>query len=395
MNILEAVVSGNLTELENQLKSRPALDHLIDGKTLLHRAVEKNLLGVVTRLLQAGANPDIREEQNQATALLSASFMKNHLIVQALINADAALDTQSNAGNTALTYAAGNNDIATLNLLLAAGANPDIQNGDGITALYNATQKKNNATIKALLDAGANPDIQCSDGQTALHCATWNDNEEAVKALIAAKANPHIQNGSGRKASGIATIPVIRVLLDRYDKEWTPPAEKPRPVIAARRRAPKAENSGGISIQTQDNIARLEKMVARRRNPGDQTGPADDSGTENQEIPDAWQKISETAVARTSDYAIASYLLTEIFDFRTRQQLSITRNLETGAECMALREFDALQDRTTLSDAFNAFAKAGGKADPRVIEKGHVVRRMEPLMPARKTAPSAGSGDGP
>ena len=99
----------------------------VNGQTPLHIAIDGGHSKMIKTLLDAGANPEIKDSR----------------------------------GQTALLQAINSGDDKVVTTLLAANANPDVKNNNGETALHVACQKRNLGIIKQLLMHGAdlgNPD---------------------------------------------------------------------------------------------------------------------------------------------------------------------------------------------------------------------------------------------
>lgn len=394
MNIFDAVQSGNLVELKRNLAASSfspiSLDARYDGDTLLHIAVKANFSIIAEKLVEAGAPIDVQDNYGR-TPLCLAAEKKKHTLVKILTEKKTWTDTidiQDHEGKTALYHAVENNDAESVRLLLKAGANPDIQNTNGRTALYQAAENKSSPIAKFLLDAGANPDIQNGNGWTPLHRAAYHSGTTAssmdiVTLLVSARANPFIGNPNGKTASQSPTTFEIKALLQSYEKEWTEKnlGEQAR-VPRLQAKTPVSTSGAQMSPQTRKNIELLEKSIPARGH-GVTSGVA--ASPDNQDAPSAsapqnWTLFPPSTIAHVSDYSPVGYRLTEIFNFETRQYLMITRNTDSGFESATQSGFDDLRDKTALSRAFDALTKAGGKADPHVINSGYLLRHKEALI---------------
>lgn len=130
------------------------------GLTPLIMAAWRGHTDAVHRLLAADANPNVRDPEDDATALHAAVSDDNEEIVAAL---------------------------------LAAGANPNLQDNEGATPLAQAVTRTDEnavAIVKRLLAAGADPRIADEHGLTPLHqTADVEDHEEILSVLLAAEAD--------------------------------------------------------------------------------------------------------------------------------------------------------------------------------------------------------------
>ena len=154
-NALErAVLSGDAAAVSDALRKGAPLDKLLlDGRSLLQVASQRDDVETARLLLARGADVNTRSSPNVLTPVEAAA-------------------------------AAGAS--ATLALLLDRGAGGK----DGALAL--AAQKGLGGAVAALLAAGADPKAVCGkDGRAALHHAAAGGNAGVVRALLRTGANPN------------------------------------------------------------------------------------------------------------------------------------------------------------------------------------------------------------
>ena len=113
----------------------------------LREAVRKGKVEEVERLLEAGADPNVRD-QDKWSPLQWATRFEN---------------------------------IPIIRLLLNAGADPNIQDGNGLTPLHWAGIHGYEDVARLLLDAGADPDVKDRSGETPLQIARYYNNSNIVK----------------------------------------------------------------------------------------------------------------------------------------------------------------------------------------------------------------------
>ena len=144
-----------------------------EGRTALHRAAEQGSSLRVHRLLQGGADPNVRDRE----------------------------------GWTALHRAAGSLDGAeAVERLLGAGANPHFPAGqDRQTPLHLAVQSDSPESVDHLLRAKANPGVADSEGRTPLHYAAANCSPDITERLLGAGADPRVRDSAGRTPLDVAT----------------------------------------------------------------------------------------------------------------------------------------------------------------------------------------------
>ena len=198
-----------------------------DGVTALKRAALKGYTEIVSLLLKAGANPNIKVK-NGVTALIDAAY-NNHIdVVKELINTKRKfifnfrktnLNATNRHGMTALIWAADQGHVDVVKLLLDAGADPHITEEKGLTALIIAADKSHTEIVRLLLDAGTDPNIKDKYDQTALTCAAYMGNAEVIKLLI----NAHSDLNAQTKKEGLTAlmnaadkghVDVVKLLLD-------------------------------------------------------------------------------------------------------------------------------------------------------------------------------------
>lgn len=108
-------------------------------------------------------------------------------------------------GISEFILAAGQGDIATMELYLAAGEYIDIQDpATGATALMAAIHGGRIEAVRYLLAHGAQVNLRDVIGCTALMCAAHCGDCGAVQALLAAGADPEARNKDGLAAYDVA-----------------------------------------------------------------------------------------------------------------------------------------------------------------------------------------------
>jgi ankyrin repeat protein len=205
----------------NLITSRPQYDW-----TALIYAANEGLTKVVSLLLKAGANPNIKDDDG-VTALKRAALKGYTEIVSLLLKAGANPNIKDDDGVTALNKAALKGYTEIVSLLLKAGANPNIKVKNGVTALIDAAYNNHIDVVKELINTKrkfifnfrkTNLNATNRHGMTALIWAADQGHVDVVKLLLDAGADPHITEEKGLTALIIAAdkshTEIVRLLLD-------------------------------------------------------------------------------------------------------------------------------------------------------------------------------------
>jgi uncharacterized protein len=152
-------------------------------------AAARGKLDKIKSALEDGANPNVFNS-NGWTALQYAAYYGHLPVVEALLAAGADVDMRTEddrggAGMTALGFIAGSgytrDHEAIIQTLVAAGADIDVQTGQGTTPLMLAASSGVAGfprAVKTLLDAGADTELADVYGRTALKLALDRKLEE-------------------------------------------------------------------------------------------------------------------------------------------------------------------------------------------------------------------------
>lgn len=173
----------------------------LDSSTALHYAVEKNNIELVKLLLENGADPNLKNEDD-CTPVIIAAQEGYDKIVSLLIRFNADLNIVDATGSTALHYAAARGSIGNkvLPLLLQEGLNPNVQNNNGWAPLHYAISFEDDTVegVTLLLQAGANLTIKTACGDTPLSLAIRGCFNNKIDLLIKAGIDINEQDNQNR-----------------------------------------------------------------------------------------------------------------------------------------------------------------------------------------------------
>ena len=179
--------------------------------TPLHHAARKGTEAMVRALLEAGADADAWATGyntdfgwNWTPLHLAAENNPDPGVVAALLEAGADLEALGGAAfrppaNSPLHYAGANSNPAVAEVLLDAGADVNARSPSGRTPLHEAAAYASNpAVIELLIAAGADVNARDLNGHAPMHSAAWyNHRPEVMAALIAAGADLNARDPDG------------------------------------------------------------------------------------------------------------------------------------------------------------------------------------------------------
>ena len=170
------------------------------GETPLMTAARTGSPRVVRMLIDAGADIDAREGWREQTALMWAAAERNAAAAQVLIEKGADVAARSEAGMTALLFAARSGDIETVRTLLSGGADIDEAARDAIARPPAAYDEDGEGDAEA--EPAAEP-LPPRLGSTALATAIRNVHYELAAWLVAAGADVNRDGPRGTALHGL------------------------------------------------------------------------------------------------------------------------------------------------------------------------------------------------
>jgi ankyrin repeat protein len=164
-----------------------------DAERLVEAAYRGDL-EIVTRLIESGVDVNSRWHDGarryfanaeeypfpspQWTGLHAAGYMQHVGVVERLLQAGADVEADDGGGGTVLFYAVENyehscQNVALVRLLLAAGARPNVRVSPvlgtrDVTPLHRAVVLNCVETVDVLLKAGADPTLRDANGETPM-----------------------------------------------------------------------------------------------------------------------------------------------------------------------------------------------------------------------------------
>lgn len=131
----EAVVAGDSDLVDFFLSQNEDINRAVFGWTPLMQAVLSQNIGLVQKLIDAGADLNLTENFDNGNSLIIAISLGNEEIADLLLSNGAFLDQVTSAQNeTALTMAIQKEMLELAEKLIEAGARSDIKTKDGYTA---------------------------------------------------------------------------------------------------------------------------------------------------------------------------------------------------------------------------------------------------------------------
>ncbi len=181
----------------------------------LPSAVEHGETALIAKLLGSGVDVNGRDAAGN-TALHFAALNNDERTVRALLERHATVDILNGAGATPLIFGAGHPGI--VKLLLEHGANPNVAAKSEITPLVAAVQQGESLpSAKLLLAHGANVRAQVHGGDAPLRTAIFGGDLRTVRLLLEHGAAVNQTKGMSPllAAAFVGDAPILEFLLNR------------------------------------------------------------------------------------------------------------------------------------------------------------------------------------
>jgi len=187
--LTEAAAKGNLTEVQEKIKTVPANDPNKEAQKALVAAIVAGHSSVVDYLLRQGVDPSPVEYGHGVQNPLLASIENGYTdMVELLLQYGALLYAKEGA---ALVLAAGSGQIETVALLISRKASVDAKSSStGKTPLISAAERGHAHVVSYLLEQGADMNLLDVRGNTALSLAQKHHHGQVVQILQGYRPHP-------------------------------------------------------------------------------------------------------------------------------------------------------------------------------------------------------------
>ncbi|KAL8780135.1 MAG: hypothetical protein Q9213_006619 [Squamulea squamosa] len=180
-----AAKAGSSISIRNLLEQNAVDLNATDrtGNSALMHAAMKDQHEIVRQLLDAGANPSMKD-QDGGTALLRAIDRGNTAVVEIMLDHDSVDDSiRDNSGRTLLHGAATTGRADITELLMKKGLDKDAQDKNGKTPLHEASRTGEADVVTMLLAAGANKTIKDQWYRAPWYVA-WTNRQAEIMLLL-------------------------------------------------------------------------------------------------------------------------------------------------------------------------------------------------------------------
>lgn len=157
--------------------------HDRDGLTPLQRAVRERRTDAMKTLLADGADIQAGNAYTGDTALHYAAYNDDQEVIRLLLSKRAAIGATNNAGDTSLHVAAGRGKKDSIKLLVERGANPNAPDIRGLTPLHIAVIRNELECVKLLISSGAIINIVDKAERTPLDWALQVSKPDMIEYL--------------------------------------------------------------------------------------------------------------------------------------------------------------------------------------------------------------------
>jgi ankyrin repeat protein len=157
--------------------------HRADGRGVLHEVSIKGYANLVDPVVEAGADPVLRDRSGQTPLDLALAY-KNGKVVAALLRLGVKLAESQAAAEQAMESATMRGLTGIARLLIDSGFDINKPTASGSTYLHDAALKGQRKVAELLLDRGARLDARNQTGGTPLHDAALGGSTEVIELLL-------------------------------------------------------------------------------------------------------------------------------------------------------------------------------------------------------------------
>lgn|SRR3989338_1733859 len=182
--VLHVAAKKGMIEMLQQKISHKYLDARDDmGKTSLFMAAQHGFDGIVERLIQLEADPEIPTKKHKTPMYIAAK--KDHLkVVILLAQSSVDINARTKNGQTPLMVAAKYGHCGIITRLILSGADESLQDCYDRTALSIAVVYGHVDVVKELLEMGASINTTDLFGRTPLCIASERHDEALISLLL-------------------------------------------------------------------------------------------------------------------------------------------------------------------------------------------------------------------
>ncbi|KAL5005053.1 hypothetical protein ScPMuIL_018509 [Solemya velum] len=190
-SIHDAVLSGDVVELENMVKTGASINEVEekDKFTPLHTACNVGALECLHWLMWHGSDATVITPRGWTPAHIAAIRGQN-ACMQALVNSGVSMTSKDTRGSTPAHLVASHGNSFTLNTILRAGVDLNITDKTGWTPIHCASYHGRLGCLQLLCKWGAATDEVDNSGNTPAHLAAMEGHLPCLKFLVSTNISP-------------------------------------------------------------------------------------------------------------------------------------------------------------------------------------------------------------